>query len=136
MPTSGYQGRCLCGAIRYRVVGEARNLCYCHCRSCRLAAGAPLVAWATFDRAGFQVQGALAFVRSSEHVRRGRCGACGTAITYAHDARPDDLDVTLATIDPPADLRPECHIWTADMPPWVALADGLPRFPGWRDAAE
>ena len=36
---------------------------------------------------------------------RGFCNSCGTSITYAHDARPDEIDVTLVTLDAGATLR-------------------------------
>jgi hypothetical protein len=137
MPGELYEGGCLCGAIRYRVEGPARNLCWCHCRSCRLASGAPFVAWATFDRARFQlVRGELATHRSSEPVLRGHCRSCGTSISYEHRERPGELDLTLATLDDARGLKPECHIMVSHKLPWVALGDGLPQFREWRGASE
>ena len=44
------EGGCLCGAIRYRVSGEAVAATLCHCRSCRRASGGTNVAWAVFDK--------------------------------------------------------------------------------------
>jgi hypothetical protein len=127
-----YQGGCLCGALRFHVSGAASNRAWCHCRSCRLASGAPFVAWATFPAERFVAsRGALAYVRSSEKVRRGFCPACGTAVTYAHDARPDQLDVAVATLDDAGGLAPECHIWASHKLPWVTLCDGLPQHPEW-----
>lgn len=137
MAAETYEGGCLCGKVRYRVSGPARNLCYCHCRSCRLAAGAHCVAWATFEADRFEVvAGELAQVRSSAPVLRSFCGACGTAIGYANERRPRELDVTLATLDDAKDLAPECHIWVSHKLPWVALTDGLPQFDEWRIQAE
>lgn len=128
-----YEGGCLCGATRYRAAGPATNRCYCHCRSCRGASGAPYVAWATVPAAGFALtRGALATVRSSEPVTRGFCPRCGTALTYAHSARPGELDVTLASLDEAGALAPECHIWVSDRLPWVVLGDGLPQHEEWR----
>lgn len=131
-----FEGGCLCGATRFRVSGGARNRAYCHCRSCRLAAGGAFVAWATFPASEFLLTGGkLAQHRSSERVVRGFCGTCGTALTYAHDARPGEIDVTLASLDDASSIPPECHIWVADKPPWVTIADGLPQHPEWpRDA--
>jgi hypothetical protein len=132
-------GGCLCGATRYEVSGSATNLCWCHCRSCRLASGAACVAWGTFPARGFRVtRGELARYRSSAHVLRGFCPRCGTSLTYLHDRRPDDLDVTLASLDDPAALRPACHIWVSHALPWAAPGDGLPRHAEWRtpDAGE
>jgi hypothetical protein len=129
MEKSHHAGRCLCGAVRYEVSGRAQNLCYCHCESCRRAAGSPAVAWGTFDRSSFRVTGgALAEFRSSPPVTRGFCAACGSCLTYRHDARPTEIDVTLATLDEAAQLAPQMHVWVADKLPWVKIGDGLPQF--------
>ena len=76
--------------------------------------------------------GALALHKSSPQVERGFCAACGTSLSYRHAARPDAIDVTLASLDAPAALRPTCHIWLSDRVEWTPLADGLPQFSGWR----
>jgi hypothetical protein len=124
-----YEGGCLCGALRYRVSGPAHHLCYCHCVSCRRAAGATMVAWGTFARAGFTLtRGTLSEHRSSDPVVRGFCCACGGALTYRHTARPQEIDVTLASLDAAAQFAPTMHVWVADKLPWVVLADGLPQF--------
>jgi hypothetical protein len=124
-----YLGRCLCGGIRYRAGGPWRNLCNCHCESCRRAAGAPYVAWGTIDQAKLElVEGRLAIVRSSENVQRGFCGRCGTTLTYAHEARAGEIDVALASLEAPASLAPQAHIWVQDKLPWVRIDDGLPQY--------
>ena len=130
MDTTRHAGGCFCGAVRYEVSGAPRTLCYCHCESCRRAAGSPAVAWATFDRSGFRVtHGALAEFRSSAPVTRGFCAACGSCLTYRHEARSGEIDVTLATLEEAARLAPQMHVWVADKLPWVRIEDGLPQFP-------
>lgn len=125
-------GGCLCGSVRYRVRGGGRNLAFCHCRSCRLAAGAPFVAWGTWDDGDFEVvQGELGECRSSDLVTRGFCRNCGTAISYRHAGRDGELDVTLATLDDAEALTPTCHIFTSHKLAWVRLDDGLPQFEEW-----
>lgn len=127
-----YEGGCLCGNVRYRTSGEATNLAYCHCRSCRGSSGAPFVAWATFAGDRFEiVKGSPVTNRSSKHVERRFCGQCGAALTYVHAMRPEQIDVTLATMDDTRDLRPEAHIWVSQKLMWVTLADGLPQHAGW-----
>ncbi len=46
-------GGCLCGAVRYRIDAAPASVMICHCATCRRAAGAPSVAWATVPAAGF-----------------------------------------------------------------------------------
>lgn len=129
MNAPSYSGGCLCGGVRYQVTGRVDNLCYCHCESCRRAAGAPLVAWGTFARDRFVItKGRLAEYRSSAKVTRGFCANCGTSIAYRQDKRPAEIDVTLVTLDDPAVFEPEAHIWVRDKLPWLAIADGKPQF--------
>jgi hypothetical protein len=128
-----YQGGCMCGAVRYEARGPAESLCFCHCASCRRAAGATPVAWGTFASERFAItRGALALYNSSPRVTRGFSAACGTSLTYAHSARPGSIDVTLASLDAPAALTPKCHIWMSDRIDWAPQSDGLPQFAGWR----
>ena len=124
-----YLGRCLCGSVQYRASGPWRNLCNCHCESCRRAAGAPFVAWGTIDRHKLEIiDGQLSIVQSSKDVQRGYCGRCGTTLTYHHAARHNEIDVTLVSLDDPSVLAPQAHIWVRDKLPWVQINDGLPQY--------
>jgi len=136
MAAAHHTGGCSCGAVRYEASGAPRHLCYCHCESCRRAAGSPVVAWGTFDRSGFRVtHGTLAEFRSSAPVTRGFCAACGSCLTYGHEARPAEIDVTLATLDEAAQFAPQVHVWVADKLPWVRIEDGLRQFAAGYSAA-
>ena len=93
-----------------------------------------MVPWGTVDRSAFRiVRGELHEVRSSHAALRGFCGACGTSVSYQHEAKPDELDVALATLDDLEAVRPECHLWVEDKPSWLAITDGLPQFARSRD---
>jgi hypothetical protein len=125
------QGGCLCGAVRYEVVGEPVVVALCHCSMCRRSTAAPAVAWAMFE------QGALRFVAgrpnayaSSPGVERSFCGRCGTPLTFRADFLPGLVDVTVGSMDAPATLPPQMHIWAAKQLPWLVLADALPRHDG------
>ena len=128
-------GGCSCGAIRYTVAENLSNRCFCHCRSCRRASGAPFVAWGTANRSEFDItHGELSVYVSSAKVQRGFCRQCGTSLTYANDANPQTLDIALATLDEPTLIKPEFHIWLENKLDWVVINDGLPTYPGWRTA--
>lgn len=103
--------------------------CFCHCTSCRRAVGAPLVPWGTFARDRFTITaGQLAEHHSSPGVTRGFCQHCGTSLTYRNEARAGEIDVALGTLDDPAVLKPQMHIWVQDKLPWMVIGDGLPQF--------
>ena len=85
-----------------------------------------MVTWATFRSGEVTFNGRLAYHRSSVPVRRGFCPDCGTSLTYTHKERPDEVDVTAASLDDPAKVQPLDHIHTADRLYWMRFADGLP----------
>jgi hypothetical protein len=127
------EGGCFCGQVRFCAVAPPTVSMICHCRSCRRAGGAPTVPWITFAKAEFAVTaGELTYFVSSPPVRRGFCGACGTPLTYEHEERPDEIDVTTASLDDPEAFPPTYHAWLEDDLAWVRLGDGLPAYPRWR----
>ena len=130
MSSAAHVGGCFCGAVRYAARGEPSFLCFCHCTSCRRAAGAMLVAWGTFMADDFQItRGSLKKAATSPGVTRGHCGQCGTSLTYQHQRRNSEIDVTLASFDDAAELQPTVHIWVEDKLPWMRISDGLPQYP-------
>ena len=121
------EGGCLCGTVRYRAGGPATDPTLCHCRTCRKAAGSPVVGWATVPAAGFIfVAGRPVEYRSSPDVVRTFCGACGTPLTYTHAGLPASIDVTLGSLDDPEAFPPADHIWTSHRLAWMETAAALP----------
>jgi len=124
------EGGCLCGAVRYRVSGEAKVNDVCHCRSCRLAAGAPLVAWTVVRAADFAfAAGEPVSYPSSPGVTRTFCGVCGTTLTYRDQSRPDSVDITTATLDAPERFVPTFEIWIEHKIPWMPVNPALRQYP-------
>ena len=122
-------GHCLCGAIAYEVTGEPVMTALCHCPSCRRASGAPQVAWALFPRDGYTLtQGEPATFASSPSVTRGFCATCGTTLFYEAEMIPGLIDITIASLDDPAGLAPQMHIWHQHRLPWLAATDDLEKF--------
>ena len=122
------KGGCLCGDVRYEAGGEPFHLTSCHCTICRRASGAPSVAWFTVQRSHFRiVRGEPNRFRSSSSATRGFCGRCGSQLTFASDDAPDEIDVTICTLDEPQALPPQDHTFVRSKLSWVALADGLPQ---------
>jgi hypothetical protein len=126
---SEVQGGCLCKSVRYRLVGSPLAQSLCHCRSCRLAAGAPSVAWVVVKRHDFEViAGVPARFRSSASVVRTFCSKCGTSLTYQHDESPDTIDVTTATLDAPEAFPPTREIWLEHRLAWEPLDENLRHY--------
>ena len=103
-PTSGARqmtertGGCLCGDVRFRLVGAPYQVRYCHCQSCRKHTGAPVSVFA--DCKGGVVEftkGAPRLYESSPGVHRGFCARCGSTLNYETDALAGEVHVQSAS---------------------------------------
>lgn len=123
------RGRCFCGDIRFEVTGPETFACFCYCHSCQRAAGAPMVAWATYARESFvTTRGTMREYHSSPGVTRGICTNCGSSITYKNEKRPGDIDISINCLDDASTPTPRAHIWTEDKQPWIEIGDDLPVY--------
>jgi hypothetical protein len=123
-------GGCLCGRVRFCISGPPLVVTHCHCSMCRRAAGAAFITWVTLRPEYFRwTAGEPAYFRSSAPVRRGFCPKCGTTLSFQRDDRPDEIDVTAATLDDPEVVRPQDHIYWGSRLSWAVPADGLPTLP-------
>lgn len=125
--TTGFHatGRCLCGAVAYRVTAPAKSLEHCHCSMCRRAHGALSAAGALIDAAHFHVlRGgeALASFSSSPGNHRWFCRTCGCHIYMSIDHIPSELYYWAASLDdgmhPGHPQDRECHIFVGSRASW------------------
>ncbi|MGO9934921.1 MAG: GFA family protein [Steroidobacteraceae bacterium] len=131
MPTTmnPITGGCLCGEVRYQCTAPPDHSTFCHCATCRRASGSHVLGWVTFAKSSFQfTSNPPAEFRSSKSVLRTFCPICGTPLTYRHEKSPDEIDVTIGSLDAPDNTSPADHIWMSDALAWDKPADGLPQF--------
>jgi len=121
------KGGCACGRVRYEADGTPYNATICHCTDCRRSSGAPLVAWFSVPTAALRfTAGAPRRFASSAVAERGFCPDCGTSLTYQRHDLPEEIDITTASLDDPAQVPPQDHTWARSRLAWVHIADGLP----------
>lgn len=117
-----HSGGCQCGAVRYRVSGLGSPT-ICHCRMCQKAVGGPFAALVVCENVTY-TRGDPKYFHSSNLVRRGFCGDCGTPLTYEFEG--GNLDITICSLDNPAAIAPREQLGLADRLPWC---EGLPALP-------
>ena len=128
-------GRCTCGALRYRMTTAPMIVHCCHCRWCQRETGASfaLNAMIEADRVAL-LQGEPDVVATPTLSGKGqkisRCPACRIALWSNYAGAGDKFRfVRVGTLDEPDQLRPDIHIFTASKQPWVVLPDGVPSVP-------
>jgi len=129
-PEETHSGGCLCGAVRFAVKGALQPPDACHCRSCRRQSGH---FWASTDAQKSAVslkdeENALRWYRSSDKVRRGFCGHCGSTLFWDPLQR-DFLAIAMGAFDQPTGVMLKKHIFVEEKGDYYAIADGLPQNP-------
>lgn len=118
-------GGCQCGAVRFRIEGGAGEASICHCRMCQKATGglfgpylgapAGALTWTRGEPKRFQ---------SSNRVRRGFCGDCGTPLTYEYG--DSGVGLAIGALDRPGEVTLGEQLASAAKLPCF---DDLPNLP-------
>ena len=117
-------GRCLCGAVTFKVSGEPISSRICWCRDCQHVSANGTVN-AVFPAEAFQVQGQLTeYTRvadSGNTIARLFCPTCGGHV-YGHtSSRPQLRVIRVGALDDPSSIAPRQNIWTSSAPGWACL---------------
>src|SRR5690606_31550951 len=111
-------GGCQCGAVRFRVDGELGRATICHCRMCQKAFGTFYGQLVSAKRTDLTwTRGAQKHFQSSNKVRRGSCGDCGTPMTY--DPGRETVELAIGAFDDPTPIRPVLQLALEDAVPWA-----------------
>ncbi len=123
-------GRCLCGAVSFKLVTEPLATRICWCRDCQhLAANGSVNLLVPAD--GLSFSGVLSeytkTADSGDKVTRQFCPKCGTHLFAKSSNRPEFRVVRAGNLDEPSSIQPNMNIWVASAPGWACLDPALER---------
>ncbi len=126
------EGGCACGAVRYRLGSDPLFVHCCHCLNCQRQTGSAFVINLLIetDRVALlagdpQPVDAPRDDGSAQKVWR--CPTCQVAV-FSQYTRPQVRFVRGGTLDDPASVAPDVHIFTRSKLPWVTLPESVPAF--------
>jgi hypothetical protein len=127
------QGGCACGNVRYQLVSAPMFVNCCHCRDCQRQTGSAFVINAVIetDRITLlsgQPEPVPVPTESGRTHDIYRCAICHTALWSDYGRRPQLRFVRVGTLDDPAALPPDAHIFTRSRLPWMELLNSAPAF--------
>jgi hypothetical protein len=120
-----HQGSCLCGGVTFEVAGTLEPAIACHCTQCRKQTG-HYFASSDVPRAALKVSGDVSWYASSEKVRRGFCGRCGSTLFW-DPVFKDHIAIALGAFDTPTQTKLGMHIFVASKGDYYEIGDGLPQ---------
>lgn len=138
--TDDLKGGCACGAVRYQLASTPMFVHCCHCRDCQRQTGSAFVLNALIEAdrvtllSGNVESIAVPTDSGRPHVIY-RCASCKVAVWSVYGgAGPNLRFVRVGTLDNPAAITPDVHIYVRSKLPWVALPVGVPSFDAYYDS--
>lgn len=128
---SNYSGSCLCGAVRFEILGEFERFYLCHCEHCRKDTGS------AHSANLFSSTAALTWLCGADRVtqfnlpstRHGKsfCSTCGSALP---DVQMNGalLVVPAGSLNSAVRLRPDAHLFVSSRAGWDSALEALPTF--------
>ena len=126
------EGGCACGVVRYRLTSDPLFVHCCHCLNCQRQTGSAFVVNVLIEADRVEL---LAGDPQPVDVPRGgsskqrifRCPTCQVAL-FSRYTRATVRVVRAGTLDDPATVEPDVHIYTRSKLPWVTLPESVPAF--------
>jgi len=126
------EGGCACGEVRYRLTSEPLFVNCCHCLNCQLQTGSAFVINILIEADRVELlagepQPVSVPREDGSEQKVWRCPTCQVAV-YSQYTRPEVRFVRAGTLDDPASVAPDAHIFTRSKLPWVELPEDVPAF--------
>ena len=133
-----HQGGCVCGQVRYTVLGEPERVTVCHCTWCQRRTGTAFGVEAVFSLE--QVEIDTTRLQTYRHLsdQSGRwldqhfCPACGANLGITLEAVPGIRTIAAGSFDDPSWLdRSGCrfrYVHMRSAQNWSALPDGVEHY--------
>ena len=140
--TSRFEGGCACRAVRYRLLSPPLVVHACHCTECQRLTGAAFAVNALIETGRLETlcgepRPVPVTGTSGKPQTVFRCPHCQIALWSHYPGAGASLAfVRVGTLDEPARLPPDIHIFTSTKLPWVELPEGARAVPEYYPAKD
>ena len=122
------KGSCECQGVVFELIGELRDVVFCHCSQCRKTSGHY---WAATQVSKGNLNlikaTSLSWYDSSDKARRGFCSVCGSSMFYERKGI-DKISVSAGSLEIPTSLDRMRHIYVASKGDYYDISDDLQQF--------
>ena len=133
--TATFEGGCTCRQVRYRMTSKPLFVHCCHCSWCQRETGTAFALNAMIEADRVELTaGAPEAVMTPSNSGKGqkiwRCPNCRIALWSNYSGAGDAVRfVRVGTLDTPAAMPPDIHIFTSTKQPWVVIPPGAKAVP-------
>ena len=121
-------GRCMCGAVTYKITEKSMADGVRHCSRCRPQSGSAFSTVIFIHRSALTITGETAVFddvgSSGLRVLRRYCPRCGSPLTTEPDLTPELFLIKAGTLDFNEWFRPVWELFVGRRRPWVSAVPG------------
>lgn len=133
-PLQTFEGQCQCGAVAYRVSGEAATLFACHCTECQRQSGSAfgMALWIrepVLEITSGQLKEWIRALPSGRHMSCQFCPECGTRLFHSTVGQTKLLSIKPGTLRDTSHLKPVGHLWVRSKQKWLDIEGGTLQYP-------
>ncbi len=125
-----HKGSCYCGAVKYEISSDAKNIVNCHCKVCRSHSGTSLSTYAVFLFEDFEIiegQDKLTSCKL-DLATKYFCSNCGTGVFNLNPKFPGVCIVYIGTLENFDDNKPQINIWRDSKLDWIDDISSIKSF--------
>lgn len=126
-----HSGSCLCGRVKYEVVGSFESFFLCHCKFCQKDTGSAHAANLFSSTSKINWLSGEDFVKTfklpnTRHTKS-FCSHCGSAApSIQNDGKL--IVVPAGSLDVSVEIRPNAHLFTASRANWDEELESIPWY--------
>ena len=139
---SAFEGRCTCGEIRFRMNAKPMIVHACHCTECQRLSGSAFAINALIESEQVELLASTPEPvpvdgTSGKPQTILRCPRCKVALwSHYPGGGPKICFIRVGTLDEPARLKPDIHIYARSKLPWVRLPEDAPAVEEYYDSSQ
>ncbi len=128
-----FTGGCLCGAVRYEIIGDPVRVAHCHCVDCRRATGSSFATNAFFKEDDLVVlQGTTkAYSHTADSgntMTKEFCPECGSQLFGSGSGNQGIRTVKVGTIDDASAIQPQIEVFVSRALPFTRHPEFTEKF--------
>jgi len=128
-----HTGKCLCGEVKYEVLGEPVFQGNCHCIDCRKNTGAGFATILFFkEEQVVQLSGKTSTFKYKADSGNSKikffCQRCGSWVFGTNSGREGIKSIYVGTLDNASFVKPQFNVYTSRALPYVNINESLNNF--------
>lgn len=124
-------GNCDCGAIHYKIMGNARLAVNCHCNACRKRNGSAYSTYCMVNQENFSIERGQDYLSVYENESGGKkhfCSKCGSPLYNFNPRFEGRLMVVYGSLAEHKSLAPTFNVFCESQLPWVGNITSIKSF--------